>query len=359
MQLYLNPNLSPNPNHDPNSNLNPNPNPNPNPSPRPSQAALGTKAFFPNCRPTRGPLPYINGPLIVLSEDVSTWLLNSSDHPLHSFETTAHQGDAQLGWELSFHPSLSLVDLGFSLGGSYTSNNFRAHPSDPIMGSYAHPTDTRPAGIVAHKVSNPSDFELVTAQQQKDRAKEPKPLAVQCRGLRGQDRERFCPSGASSFTCSPWSAQLAEVDAFPPEFQGWRLCQSPREAAAAAAAAKAQDESFLSTNMSSVLGAAEKWLAVARPGVCAATTGPGDCHRGTMGSFKDAGLGNVRSWEQLALRCMWLCEGCARCRHISASLAFKDCSWFQDCSMDALSLAAPGFKSAPVDAHSPQNTSKS
>ena len=141
-----------------------------------------------------------------------------------------------------------------------------------------------------------------------------------------------------------------QVDAFPPEFQGWRLCQSPREAAAAAKAAEAQDESFHSTNMSSVIGAAEQWLAVARPGVCAPTTGPGDCERGTMGSFKDAGLGNVRSWEQLAVRCKWLCEGCARCRHISASLAFKDCSWFQDCSMDSLSLAAPGFRSAPVDA---------
>ena len=291
-------------------------------------------------------MPYINGPLIVLSEDVSTWLLNSSDHPLHSFETTAHQTDAQLGWELSFHPSLSLVDLGFSLGGSYTSNNFRAHPSDPIMGSYAHPTKAHPAGIVAHKVSNPSDFELVTAQQQKDRAEEPKPLAVQCNALRGQDRERFCPSGASSFTCSPWSAQLAEVDAFPPEFQGWRLCQSPREAAAAAKAAKAQDKSFQSTNMSSVLGAAEQWLAVARPGVCAPTTGPGDCERGNMGSFKDTGLDQVRSWQQLAMRCLRLCEGCAQCRHVSASLAFKDCSWFNDCSLDALSSDVPGFKSA-------------
>jgi hypothetical protein len=226
------------------------------------------------------------------------------------------------------------------------------------MGSYAHPTKDHPAGIVAHKVSNQHDFDLVTAQQQKDRAEEPKPLAVQCSALRGQDRERFCPGGASSFTCSKWSAQLAEVDAFPPEFQGWRLCKSPREAAAAAAEAKAQDRFFEAANMSSVLGAAEQWLAVARPGVCAATTGPGDCEHGAMGSFKDAGLDQVRTWDQLARRCKWLCEGCARCRHISASLAFKDCSWFQDCSLDALSSAAPGFKSAPVDARSLEHLQK-
>ena len=152
--------------------------------------------------------------------------------------------------------------------------------------------------------------------------------------------------------------QLAEVDAFPPEFQGWRLCKSPREAAAAAAEAKAQDRFFEAANMSSVLGAAEQWLAVARPGVCAATTGPGDCEHGAMGSFKDAGLDQVRTWDQLARRCKWLCEGCARCRHISASLAFKDCSWFQDCSLDALSSAAPGFKSAPVDARSLEHLQK-
>ena len=38
--------------------------------------------------------------------------------------------------------------------------------------------------------------------------------------------------------------------------------------------------------------------------------------------------------------------------------AFKDCSWFHDCSLDALSSAAPGFKSAPADARSLEHLQK-
>ena len=97
------------------------------------------------------------------------------------------------------------------------------------------------------------------------------------------------------------------------------------------------------------------WRGVARHGFCAKTSAaaPNDCNAGAQGSFGlDAGDSKTGTAASRSLRaiaqCLSHCHGCARCRFISVSTRWADCSWFHSCALDQLDTSVAGFLSAAV-----------
>ena len=101
-------------------------------------------------------------------------------------------------------------------------------------------------------------------------------------------------------------------------------------------------------------GAKYRWQTVGT-GFCDLTKALGDCESGSMGimllrsdALRGAKMlemshgGKNRGWTAAAELCMDTCLACSRCRYISLSLKFGDCSWFQTCDMARLRLEIPG-----------------
>ena len=42
------------------------------------------------------------------------------------------------------------------------------------------------------------------------------------------------------------------------------------------------------------------------------------------------------SWEDAAQECRKLCERCRRCRYMTVSLYYADCSWYHECDLPAV-----------------------
>ena len=77
----------------------------------------------------------------------------------------------------------------------------------------------------------------------------------------------------------------------------------------------------------------EEWLSNASPGHCGETTSArGDCSSGFIGNL---GLTSAEAsnWTTAASACLDKCASCARCRYISVSLQWRDCSWYAACPM--------------------------
>lgn len=105
--------------------------------------------------------------------------------------------------------------------------------------------------------------------------------------------------------------------------------------------------------------AARQWRDAAGHGTCGATaTGIlGDCGSGNSGSFmlapppKGASFG--RAWKpkdndaaqerSLVAHCLALCAGCERCRFVSLSAQWNDCSWYHKCPLNRLDTKTAGF----------------
>jgi hypothetical protein len=58
------------------------------------------------------------------------------------------------------------------------------------------------------------------------------------------------------------------------------------------------------------------------------------------------------SWESAAASCVRRCKACDRCRYVSFSTQWKDCSWFFACDLAALRHDVFGFRSAAVNGSS-------
>ena len=86
-----------------------------------------------------------------------------------------------------------------------------------------------------------------------------------------------------------------------------------------------------------------RWLADASPGYCGKTATAGDCTAGNQGML-DLLPHEALSWADATSACMRRCLGCERCRFVSLSLKWQDCSWFQSCSMRELHTDVPAFK---------------
>ena len=97
------------------------------------------------------------------------------------------------------------------------------------------------------------------------------------------------------------------------------------------------------------------------PGTCDITqANENDCRvgaKGTLGVAVAAFTSQAAQLKQLSQReqkwvalseCVAQCNLCDRCRFISFSHTFKDCSWFSKCDMAALRKAPGGFVTIPV-----------
>merc|ERR1719272_1471572 len=93
-----------------------------------------------------------------------------------------------------------------------------------------------------------------------------------------------------------------------------------------------------------------RWWASVRKGSCGDTANndPGDCERGSEGSWGLSDAGRV-SWEAAVDECAALCGACARCVHVSVSPAEGDCSWYSyGRCQPATMLKVKGFRSGRV-----------
>jgi hypothetical protein len=72
------------------------------------------------------------------------------------------------------------------------------------------------------------------------------------------------------------------------------------------------------------------WLSTSADGYCGLTTGRGDCDGGLKGSWR-LSVGEVANGSEAAAACLRHCTECRRCRFISVSQRWQDCSWFYKC----------------------------
>ena len=83
-----------------------------------------------------------------------------------------------------------------------------------------------------------------------------------------------------------------------------------------------------------------------RKGYCATTSGAGNCSTDAMGSWPIDKKRPLRDSLRAATEwCLAQCAGCARCRFVSVSARWSDCSWFERCSLDGLHRDVLSFRS--------------
>ena len=83
-------------------------------------------------------------------------------------------------------------------------------------------------------------------------------------------------------------------------------------------------------------------------GPCGTASDAGDCSAGTKGSWLMSER-EASSWESAAASCVRRCTACDRCRYVSFSTQWKDCSWFFACDLATLRHDVFGFRSAAVN----------
>ena len=98
------------------------------------------------------------------------------------------------------------------------------------------------------------------------------------------------------------------------------------------------------------VGPARRWVEKARTGVCGVTSSadePSDC---TLGSKGVLGLlpQEAKTPLSAARACLARCAACARCRYLSLSRKFADCSWYATCDLGRLSRKVKHFVSGPA-----------
>lgn len=97
--------------------------------------------------------------------------------------------------------------------------------------------------------------------------------------------------------------------------------------------------------------AASKFWSTARVGSCVQTVAEGDCWEGNKGVLPlplPRKHGFKPSSQPWAAACIEACRGCPRCRFISLSTRWKDCSWSHSCNLSALDQSISGFHSGQL-----------
>ena len=76
-------------------------------------------------------------------------------------------------------------------------------------------------------------------------------------------------------------------------------------------------------------------IVVGHCGITSRQSSVGSCEDGDRGALglPTAGLD---SWEDAAQECRKLCERCRRCRYMTVSLYYADCSWYHECDLPAV-----------------------
>ena len=75
----------------------------------------------------------------------------------------------------------------------------------------------------------------------------------------------------------------------------------------------------------------------------------GQCSEEDKGAFKPPWRwSSLSSQDELAARCRQLCLACERCRFVSFSLKWRDCSWYHECDTERLRTDVAGFRTLAV-----------
>ena len=96
------------------------------------------------------------------------------------------------------------------------------------------------------------------------------------------------------------------------------------------------------------------FLERSRPGNCGKTReavaeSSAACKRHELGAALLPGRVYM-SWRSLAAACVDFCQRCERCRFISISPTYRDCSWYARCEVDNLAQSPHGFRSYAMTA---------
>ena len=91
------------------------------------------------------------------------------------------------------------------------------------------------------------------------------------------------------------------------------------------------------------------WLSRAVVGHCGITTSTG-CGTGKHGSFHVPLRAWLMGWTMATHNCLSQFHSCPRCRFVTVSVRYRDCSWYEHCPN---MLAASGFLSAVIAPPSP------
>ena len=96
------------------------------------------------------------------------------------------------------------------------------------------------------------------------------------------------------------------------------------------------------------------FLELTVPGYCAATQvgERGDCGTGDKGYLLPSGQAaqHWKTWHAAIAECLVLCAQCARCRYLSVSPRWNDCSWYYTCNLNRTKLDVPNFVSGSYTA---------
>ena len=91
------------------------------------------------------------------------------------------------------------------------------------------------------------------------------------------------------------------------------------------------------------------WLKGSVEGFCGETdpakdeSTPEKCSHGSQG-FVTQRIGASMGWLDVAQKCLSYCAQCERCRYVSISVRFRDCSWFSECDTTRLLHSVTGFR---------------
>jgi hypothetical protein len=92
-----------------------------------------------------------------------------------------------------------------------------------------------------------------------------------------------------------------------------------------------------------VLEAPADFLTRATPGYCGPTTDRGNCEAGNKGALLN--VQREKTWHAAIKECLELCASCSRCRYVSLSPRWYDCSWYHECDLNLLKTDVPSFVS--------------
>ena len=73
----------------------------------------------------------------------------------------------------------------------------------------------------------------------------------------------------------------------------------------------------------------------------------GACENDDKGSFA-VSFSHATTWASAAATCAALCLKCTRCRFVSLSTHWNDCSWFNKCDLNNLHRDIQGHRSMRV-----------
>ena len=154
-----------------------------------------------------GPFPFVEGPLVLMSADVQSWLAPKLAIDRRQL---CHFGDLLLGRELSHHPALELINLDRLIG-----------RSNVIAGRAQGGGWVGATGLLAHWVRTEKNFRRAVVEFQR--------TAQQQQLWKGGDAQRtVAPASNLTLECSLWRSSYADL-AFYPCCQNWTLCVPPRQ----------------------------------------------------------------------------------------------------------------------------------